>query len=285
MERQGFRAGWTSQPINDGARWLYISSVASPPKKIRARTVWVPHGVGHEFPEPWHLECIACLLPGKYWFNLFAKRPFKRDQLIIIGYPKLDILFSPNRNLTIKKIKERFHFNDLPYSKTVLYAPSWNWFGFPSFDRSIFSILEMANKLSLNLLIKPHPLLHRSHAYHKAKIASKEMKNTRWINPNEDIVQFYLIADILVSDTSSTLREFMLTGNPSIQLTNIRRKELLFPEVMWASLENLPETVVRAVDNPGEYASVRQKRVKELFFKLDGRASERAVRFIREVMK
>ena len=126
MKRRGFRARWTTKPIDNGTRWLYVSSVTPVPKEIRAHTVYVPHGVGQEGPSPWNLECIKCLLPGPYYFNLFARRPFRRNQLITIGFPKSDILFSSNRKLVMKKTKEKFHL-DLPYDKTILYAPSWDW--------------------------------------------------------------------------------------------------------------------------------------------------------------
>ena len=107
-----------------------------------------------------------------------------------------------------------------------------------------------------------------------------------WIDEKtEDIFSFYLFADILISDVSSTLREFMLTDKPSIQLTNIPRQELLFPGVIWSSLENLPKTIVQAVDNPDESAPARRKWIKRLFFKPDGHASERAVRVIKKILQ
>lgn len=291
MVRQGFSPIFTEKPIKDEANLLYVCSMAPPPKEIRKKTVWIPHGVGYEHPYAWNLECLKCLLPGPYWYNIYARRPFRNDQFTIVGWPKGDVLFSSNKRRIVNEIQQKYCIN-LPYEKTILYAPSFGLvtYGNPyaSFDNSIFHILKLAHQLKMNLIIKVHPFISKSSAkavFSKAKSLSQRMSNTSWIDKDTDCTPLFLLADVLISDHSSILREFMLTNKPSIQLTPVIAEAFKFEGVIHSSLEELPEKVVQAVNNPSESEFARKKWVNELFYRNDGNATKRAVRVIKELMQ
>jgi len=290
LRKQGINCKWVSKPTHDGINYLYISSELVFGDIVN-QTVFLPHGIGYEFPKPFHLRYKTLLLSGLNDINLFAKKPFRRDQLKLIGYPKSDILFSPDKDLIIEKTKNRFCL-DLPYKKTILYAPSFNFFSSSpldsSFDKSIFSIITMAQKLEMNLIIKTHPQIHinsNKEIYFKAQQLSKKIKNVFWIDKDvEDITPLYLFSDVLVSDASSVLNEFMLTDKPSIQLTNIPSKKLLYEGTTKSSLENLPNTIIKVIENPPEYLYEQRKQIRRRVFKPDGHASERAVEIIKKLI-
>lgn len=289
LRKQGINCKWVSNPIHDGINYLYLCSQHGF-RDIVNQTVFLPHGIGHEIPEPFHLRYKKLLLSGLKDLESFGHRPFRKDQLELIGYPKSDILFSPDKELIMNSTKNHFCL-DFPYKKTILYAPSFNAFSSSpldsSFDKSIFSIIAMAQKLEMNLIIKTHPLIHRNsnkEIYFNAHKLSKKIKNIFWIDKNvEDITPLYLLSDVLVSDQSSVLYEFMPTDKPSIQLTNIH-KRLLFEGTIKSSLENLPNTVNRVVDSPSEYLYEQRKQIKKRIFKPDGHASERAVEIIKKLI-
>lgn len=292
LRRQGIQCKWVSKLIDNGVNYLYISSEIGFPKERINQTIFIPHGIGYEFPNLGHLKFKKLLLSGLHDLKLFENKPFRKDQLELIGYPKSDILFSPGKELIMASTKNRFYL-DFPYEKTILYAPGWVAPPFlpskSSFDKSILFIIAMSQDLKMNLIIKAHPHVQKSSSeeiYLKAQQLSKKIKNIFWIDKDvEDITPLYLFSDVLVSDHSSVLYEFMPTDKPSIQLTNIPSKKLLFEGTIKSSLENLPNTIIRIIDNPSEYLCEQRKQVKKRIFNPDGHASERAVAIIKKLME
>ena len=291
--KQGFHCKWVSKPIHDGGKLLYLNSDSPVPREIRSRTIWVPHGIGHEEPKPYHISCKRIFLTGEYFFDLYKEKPFGKDKLEVIGFPKLDILFSPDKELIKERVKKEFNL-DLPYEKNILYTPSWipTYFMFKpesiSFNKSVFSIIEMSQDLKMNLIIKPHPFTIKScnkTIYHAAQARAKKMKNVVWINKNiEDITPLYLFADVLISDHSSTLFEFMLTEKISIQLTNVCSKEKLYDGTTKSSLKGLHKTIIQTIYNPYEFLDNQRKIIRKRVFKPDGNASKRAVKIIEKLL-
>lgn len=293
MIKQGFQCKWVSKPIHDGGKYLYINSDSPVPRDIRSRTIWVPHGIGDEGPKHYHISCEMIFLTGEHFYDLFKEKPFGKDKLKVIGFPKSDILFSSDKELIKEKAKKQFNL-DLPNKKSILYTPSWipNYFMFRpesiSFNKSVFSIIKMSHDLKMNLIIKPHPFTINScnkEIYYKALARAKIMKNVVWIDKNiEDITPLYLFADILISDHSSTLFEFMLTDKISIQLNNVCSKEKLYFGTTKSSLKNLPEMVIQTIDNPSEFLDNQRKIIRKRVFKPDGKASKRAVTIIEKLL-
>lgn len=207
--------------------------------------------------------------------------------LSLIGMPKLDLLASPNRFNVAKKLSNEF---DLPYDKTILYAPTLR--RLDSFDDSMMRLLKLANDLKVNLLIKAHcddvDEEHQPKSHLNAKKKAEEMKNIRWIDPTvPSITPYYLISDVIISANSGCLREFMLTDRPSIQLTNTSadlREKFFYEGCVQSSLDDLRKNIIRTIYVPETLQKERQEQVKLIFHKPDGHATKRAVETIKEIM-
>ncbi len=115
-----------------------------------------------------------------------------------------------------------------PNRKTVLYAPTWR-FGSGSLHKYFFYFAKEITK-EYNLIVRPH--FHESKyiiPYSiKAKLAG--IKNLYFSNPSNiskyDTMMDFAISDILISDTSAVLYEYLVTKNPII-IVDVNYKKLV----------------------------------------------------------
>jgi CDP-glycerol glycerophosphotransferase (TagB/SpsB family) len=141
------------------------------------------------------------------------------EKLIKIGYPRFD-------DYVNKKIEKEKYLDYLGVKdrnrKNILYAPTWRW--------GNGTLNKFAKRFSLelgenyNLIIRPH--------YHDRKylislrlwLLKNNIKNVYLSNParilqNNSMLDF-AISDLMISDTSSIIYEYLITGNPIIIVDN-----------------------------------------------------------------
>ena len=113
-------------------------------------------------------------------------------------------------------------------------------------------------------------------------------------NDNFDIIPFYKIADILVTDISSTMFEYLPLNRPIIQAEcyTLRLKHRIFSRRFWKKMDlkrqeevdfvykiNNPEDlfsrVYYALDNLDEMEDLRKRATEFYLYKNDGKASDR----------
>ncbi len=102
--------------------------------------------------------------------------------------------------------------------KTVLYAPTWKW-GNGTLEKYAKLFCREITR-EHNLIIRPHHF--DSHLIPKLKLWVKMtgIKHVYFSNTNRivsnDTMHDFCISDILISDTSSVLYEYLVTGKPVI---------------------------------------------------------------------
>jgi hypothetical protein len=256
----------------------------------RNKAFFLTHGVGGEEILRKHLDIKdfkAIFLTGKYWMDVF--KGFSTIHLI--GYPKLDLLMQNEKYKIIEKLRNELN---LPYKKTVLYAPTLK--RFDSFDETAPHLLNLVKDEDINLLIKTHcddeDETYQPTTYQEVKSKAMDMNNVRWMGGlYQDITPLYLISDVLISGCSSALREFMLVDKPSIQMTNLNKEVAQRLEVsiydgcIQSNLNDLKRNILRAIYVPEWMHDERQKQIESHFYKPDGHATQRAVDKIKELMK
>lgn len=206
------------------------------------------------------LKAKLHLLASDWWKEKFLALKFSEEKLKVVGYPKLDPLFTSFEKLEAiarSKIK-----TELPI---LLYAPTW--FGERINQNKSYNVLaEIAKRNSFFLLTKPHETSN-------SKFDPKE--KVFLLKKDENIVNFYPIADILITDCSSTAYEFSILDRPIIQITESLEPHYLTDISLHSSLENLEANIKRSFDNPKENSSNRSKWAKRIMI-LDGNSTERA---------
>ncbi len=222
------------------------------------------------------------------------------QNLVLTGFTKCDPLIGQGIEKEIELVKLGLN----PKQKTLLYAPSF----YPtSLEKLIFHIEELA--FEFNILIKLH-----NFSWHQDRYIyqSKAMKTLEEKNSNIflarpehfNIIPFYLLSDLLISDISSTLYEFLPLNRPLImaECFTLRMKHRVFKNRFLKKIdlnrmekvdfayrlaypENLSTLVYHALDYPEELQEERQLAQKEYLYKMDGKASKRIVDAIENSVK
>jgi hypothetical protein len=220
------------------------------------------------------------------------------SEVFVVGYPKLDPVFrgKMDRERTIRQWRLD------PDKKTVLFAPTYK----PTCIGHIREKILPAT-IGYNLIIKLHHYSWRGryapHWHHRIyEKAVKFYNHARLIPPEEhSILPFIHVADTMISEASSTIFEFLALGKVGIifDLECHRLKHhdgmLLLDEdnrrfldgafVHINSAEQIRGGIRKALNPDTAMKRGVEKHRKELFYKLDGHASDRVVDTIRELIR
>ncbi len=149
---------------------------------------------------------------NKFSTNTFRRAFAYNKEILEIGYPRNDVLFSHNNLDYINKIKKQM---GIPLDKKViLYAPTWRDDQFYSNGKYKFNAELDFDKFRDSfsdeyiMLIKYHYLVVEKINWDKYKGFIFEC------NVNYDISILYLIADLLITDYSSVMFDYSLLNRP-----------------------------------------------------------------------
>ena len=139
-----------------------------------------------------------------------------QTNLALTGFTKLDPLYLSSEKKEDQRLKSELGINnDLPI---VLYAPTF----YPTSFENIYQELEFISS-EYNILIKLHNFSWFQSRYsYQSSIATKialKNENIHLLPSNVfNIIPYYKISDILISDISSTIFEFLPLNRPIIQV-------------------------------------------------------------------
>jgi CDP-glycerol glycerophosphotransferase (TagB/SpsB family) len=195
------------------------------------------------------------------------------------GYPQIDPLFRRDPSPALPLDAQR---------PTVLYAPTWN-LGLTSATMLGARVVELirAQAPEVNIIIKPHPVIgdwRPRWMARWARLAAREPGVLLVRDTHADIVPYMLAADLLISDASSAIFEFLALDRPIVLLTNPRHRAdpAYAPgSIVWRwrdlgdevhDVARLPGAVAEALRAPGRHAERRRHYARLLFGELtDGR--------------
>jgi CDP-glycerol glycerophosphotransferase (TagB/SpsB family) len=187
-----------------------------------------------------HIEYATCLARGQILNLLYSFVYLKEYDIIFSETPKhtkMYLLKQEEQPITNTKIVlagspkfDAIYYNDFQppaseYRHTVLYTPRWNLTdGTSSFLALKDTFFKMAKEHpDVEFIFRPHPLMEKTYLENDASaIAWKEFigqfkiyKNAV-IDEKPDYIETFKKATVLLSDFSSFLAEFLLTGKPVV---------------------------------------------------------------------
>lgn len=206
------------------------------------------------------------LVTGNYALKRLLASGIKLSKIKRVGYPKLDHLDKKNSSSNKNE------------KKTVLYAPTWGLIS------SLPFLLKEIMKLSkeYTILFKPH---NYSEWYYERFLRENGIEVIR----EEKIESVFARSDILVSDSSGIMFEFLLTKKPAICMDTalwLQNEETLNssngPEVMFRDLfyrvknpSQLRSTLVLALKEY-RFGKKQKEILNELFYINNSSAGKRA---------
>ncbi len=217
------------------------------------------------------------LTQGPYftrWFSEAAVK-YKDFEVVETGWPKLDVYgkelhkYDSVKLTLLKKSKTK---------KIILYAPTFS----PSLTSAphlLIQIEELAKSKEYLIVIKFHDLMAED-LIDSYKKLSMSFENVLFIE-ERNIIKYLLIADLMISDTSSVVYEFLLLDKPVITFKNNSLaikwdNQLLFSGLVKRVAENL-------LKDP--FKQQRLKILNEYHPYTDGNSAKRMVGAVEEYIK
>ncbi len=199
---------WHKKP---GATYLQTWH-GTPLKRVHSDVLWAPPGRLAELDvdvERWDYlvspnTVSTPRLSGCFRFS---------GPVLETGYPRNDILTSPRAGVVRARVRASLGIDD--DTVAVLYAPTWRdneYFGIggaqpgQAFDFDAFD----------DELGRSHCLMLRLHPFMTERVARVDRAGVRDVSHYPDAHELYLAADVLVTDYSSVMFDFAVTGKPMV---------------------------------------------------------------------
>ena len=283
----------------EAADWVFFGSGVVFIDELHkvSRTVQLGHGIG---PKPSYYRKSDCAMTVRFIEGELRLRKiqsmYPNDTFIQVGYSKMDPLVKGNEpGLDIASL-------GLDTSrKTILYAPTFNPSSLERFpDNWPLEFPEF------NILIKPHTFTYSRQQYKGQRRKLKRwarFKNVHVADPEEvSLLPYMKHADILVSEASSTLFEFVALDRPVIVCDFFKlkwfyrgpfryrferrfsRDNVIYQDIgrHISSYRDLRKAIQDELDNPENYRLKRAEYTRDHVGPMDGRASERIVDYLEE---
>jgi CDP-glycerol glycerophosphotransferase len=272
---------WTKRP-----EAFYVQTWhGTPLKRIHWDVLWAPPGRLERLQRD--VEQWDCLLSPNPDSTPLMRRAFRyTGEVLESGYPRNDVLAGADRDEVRARVRRSLGIED--GVTAVLYTPTWR-------DDVVFPEGGKPFELELDVqrfareLGDDHVLLLRLHYMLTGRLAGVDHPAVRDVSFHPEVSELYLAADAMVTDYSSTMFDFGVTGKPMLfftydldhyagrlrgfyfDLREIAPGPLLATnDELLEAVRSLPEV---AAEHEGAYA-----RFRERFCSLeDGRAAERVI--------
>jgi hypothetical protein len=172
--------------------------------------------------------------------------------------------------------------------KTILYAPTWKW-GAGTLHKYGYKFCQELTK-EYNLIIRPHYFDRKYILKFKLWAKSKGLKHIYFSNPanilSNDTMFDFAVSDMLISDTSSILYEYLITRNPII-IANTNHVDLhnMPAEMDISTIANRmgeKDDIIKVVENvfANHHSNNFEKMLHHCFYFNDGKSIERISNFL-----
>lgn len=230
----------------------------------------------------------ALVSPSPECTRMFRSGFRYEGEVIEAGYPRNDVLRSPGAQDIRERVRKEFGVPDA--ARLVLYAPTWRddartdaggGFGDPGgldVDRFL-----SATDPSIHLLVRMHSVV-------STRLVGDHAGRALDVSHHPEIAELYLAADALVSDYSSAIYDFAVTGKPIVlfayDLEHYRcdLRPMYFDYETWApgpivtTTDELADAVTDVFDRDDDGASAAYRAFVQRFCpREDGGASDRVI--------
>lgn len=184
--------------------------------------------------EPWNKYDIG-ILPSDVWVDNWvqcSKYYYARTRAGVykVGWPKADKVINLNREKSKSEFNKKYNLDDS--KPTILYAPAWEN------DNKQDDFVKAMLGLEVNIVVKQYPAtpdVQPQQYQNILEMYNLHKNNPRvvMLDPKTNIFDAIIVADVLVSEESSTLAESIMLGIPSVAVT-----DWLIPDVVPSRLPN-----------------------------------------------
>lgn len=207
-------------------------------------------------------------------FERLAKK-YKDFEVLETGWPRQDWIYN---NLHTYDAERQRLLKESGRSKIVLYAPTFS----PSLTSLPYmqqALQQLVKERDVLLLLKFHPLTKQEIMDEYRELANKT-DGMLWID-DYTVTKYMLMSDAMISDTSSTIYEFLLLDKPVITLRAAAK------DLYWRNMQE-PDELCTAYDevmNDDSWRVKRQWIIQNYDPYLDGQVAHRMLEGARDFIK
>ncbi len=212
------------------------------------------------------------------------------EKIIKIGNMRFDDYL--NQKIDRSQVKKRLGIKDNE-RQTILYAPTWSWGNGTLLKYGARFCKELS--AHYNLIIRPHG--HDRMQIPKLRCWAKKegLSNICFSNPSNlaenDTMDDFLVSDLLISDVSSVMYEYLVTQKPVIIIKNDFKDHHEMPHEMKINsiAEHYDESIPMLTLIERSFRMHAQKKPDYLalrnncFYFNDGKSAQRAVEFLSKI--
>ncbi|RDI69609.1 CDP-glycerol glycerophosphotransferase family protein [Halopelagius longus] len=205
----------------------------------------------------------AALAPGTWWADRYREGFSDDTRVEVVGIPEADRLVNA----------------DPPRRRRVLYAPTNHNYGGGSYLDTAEHVLDVFEGTDFHLRFRPHPMDRTEEpgrsVTDRCKERIEEMPNAVF-DRNETPTESLLDSDVLLSDYSGIVTEWLHTDRPFVQFTTLAA-DAEVPKLGYQTRRLDVETVDELYENglPDDVLRRQESFRDELGIPMDGRAGER----------
>lgn len=279
---------------------LWIAETSNKLNYVPKKVPWVQ--IFHSMPlkklffYPPVLDYDLILLPGEYHKSELIRRlgVKKNDQrLKVVGWPMIDSFF--NGAFDREQIMNNLGLDTS--CRTLMYAPTW---GCGTAYKTLFArqfgpdlevfenLCRKVKEMELNFIVKLHCLHVPAESKKMIDIANKY--GVLWLTKEISRFQpdpnpFLWITDVLISDLSGIISDFLTLDRPIIYIDpddslNAWEGSDMPKSFRAGQVIQTYDELTRAIDDsincPERFKEQRQNLVSKLFYRPDGKAADRA---------
>jgi CDP-ribitol ribitolphosphotransferase len=203
---------------------ISLSTTAINCNHTRCKTIFIGHGAGDK-----KYGSNGKILEGYDFHFITGPKHLEKLKDLDIDIPEEKLIktgnlrFDDYLNNKIDREKEFKRLGIIDRSrKNVLYAPTWRWGG-GTFKTYIYQFAQQITQ-KFNMVVRPH---HHDRRYiPRLRLWAKlhGIKHIYFSNPANlkkcDTMHNFVVSDIMISDTSSILYEYLVTRKPIIVIQN-----------------------------------------------------------------
>ena len=202
---------WVKAP---GARYLQTWH-GTPLKRIHRDVLWAPPGVLDRLDRD-VARWDYLISPNRASTPRLQSAFAFEGEMLEVGYPRNDVLSAPRGERVRDRVRAALGLSD--GVTAVLYAPTWR-------DDEFYTPGEPPAELALDpaavlsTLGPGHALLCRLHPKMSSRSRLPRLPGVTDVSSYPDAHELYLAADVLVTDYSSVMFDFAVTGKPILHYT------------------------------------------------------------------
>jgi hypothetical protein len=238
--------------------------------RIPGTKIQLFHGLGVEKPSHYkirHFFDVYCT-SGPVVTKKFLKmqKHYKYFSVVETGWPKVDHILNYNTD----NLNDRFN---IPQDKNViLFAPTHS--SKMQSAEALLPTISQIKKENELWLLKFHELMDK-------ELVAKAKKTAGFrVIEDYDVTPYLHLADLLVSDTSSVIYEFMLLDKPIITYKTLSRKD---KGINISNPKELRPAIKQSLAKPEEFKTNREKHLLQVNPRRDGKISENLIKTLESI--